>query len=59
MTIDDLKKVNKICAHMQAFGGMDYRTAYSFALVVVQNKKYLKEVLTEGSENHEQIQADH
>ena len=51
MTIDDLKKVNKICAHMQAFGDMDYRTAYSFALTVVQNKRYLKEVLTEGSED--------
>ena len=53
MTIDDLKKVNKICAHMQAFGDMDYQTAYSFALAIVQDKRYLKEVLTEGSENHE------
>ena len=51
MTIDDLKKVNKICAHMQAFGDMDYRTAYSFALAVMQNKRYLKEVLTEVSED--------
>jgi hypothetical protein len=51
MTIDDLKKVNKICAHMQAFGDMDYRTAYSFALAVVQNKEYLKKVLSEGSED--------
>jgi hypothetical protein len=55
MTIDDLKKVNKICAHMQAFGDMDYRTAYSFALAVVQNKKYLKEVLNEGSEDDERF----
>ena len=51
MTIDDLKKINKICAYMQAFGDMDYQTAYSFALAVVQNKRYLKEVLTEGSED--------
>lgn len=51
MTIDDLKKVNKICAHIQAFGDMDYRTAYSFALAVMQNKKYLKKVLNEGSED--------
>jgi hypothetical protein len=59
MTIDDLKKINKICAHMQAFGDMDYRTAYSFALAVVQNKEFIRKTLNEGSENHEQIQADH
>ena len=51
LTIDDLKKINKICAHMQAFGDMDYRTAYSFALAVVQNKEFIKKVLTEGSED--------
>ena len=51
MSIDDLRKINKICAHMEAFGDMDYRTAYSFALAVVQNKEYLKEVLNEGSED--------
>ena len=53
MTTDDIKKINKIYVHMQAFGDMDYRTAYSFALAVMQNKEYLKEVLNEGSENHE------
>ena len=51
MSIDDLEKINKICAHMEAFGDMDYRTAYSFALAVVQNKEFIKKVLTEGSEN--------
>lgn len=53
MTIDDLKKVNKICAYMQRAENMDYQTAYSFALAVVQNKEYLKEALNEGSENHD------
>ena len=51
MTIDDLRKVNKICAHMQAFGDMDYQTAYSFALAVVQNKEFVKKMLNEGSED--------
>jgi hypothetical protein len=51
MTIEELRMVNRICAYMQRAENMDYKTAYSFALVVVQNKRYLKEVLTEGSED--------
>ena len=53
MTIEELRMVNRICAYMQRAENMDYQTAYSFALAVVQNKRYLKEVLTEGSENHD------
>ena len=51
MTIEELRMVNRICAYMQRAENMDYQTAYSFALAVVQNKRYLKEVLTEGSED--------
>ena len=51
MTIEELRMVNRICAYMQRAENMDYQTAYSFALAVVQNKRYLKEVLTERSED--------
>lgn len=51
MTIEELRMVNRICAYMQRTEKLDYQTAYSFALAVVQNKKYLKEVLNEGSGN--------
>lgn len=51
MTIEELRMVNRICAHMQRAENMDYQTAYSFALAVVNNKEYLKKVLTEGSED--------
>ena len=51
MTIEELKMVNKISSYINAHTEMDFRTAYSFALAVVQNKEYLKEVLNEGSEN--------
>lgn len=55
MNIDDLKKVNKICAHMQAFGDMDYQTAYSFALAVIQNKEFIRKTLNEGSDDDERF----
>ncbi len=53
MTVEELRMVNRICAYMQRAENLDYKTAYSFALAVVQNKEYLKEVLNEGSENHD------
>lgn len=49
MTIEELRMVNRICAYMQRAENMDYQTAYSFALAVMQNKEYLKRVLNEGS----------
>lgn len=51
MTIEELRMVNRICAYMQRAENLNYKTAYSFALAIVQNKKYLKEVLKEGSED--------
>ena len=51
MTIEELRMVNRICAYMQRTENMDYQTAYSFALLVVQNKEFIKKVLTEGSED--------
>lgn len=51
MTVEELRMANRICAYMQRTENMDYQTAYSFALAVVQNKEYLKEVLNEGSED--------
>ena len=50
MTVEELRMVNRICAYIQRAENLDYKTAYSFALTVVQNKRYLKEVLNEGSE---------
>ena len=54
MSVEELRMVNRICAYMQRAENMDYQTAYSFALAVVQNKEYLKEALNEGSENHDE-----
>ena len=51
MTIEELRMVNRICAYMQRAENMDYRTAYSFALAVMQNKEFIRKVLNEGSEN--------
>lgn len=49
MTIEELKMVNEISSYIAIHTEMDLRTAYSFALAVVQNKEYLKKVLTEGN----------
>jgi len=51
MTIEELRMVNRICAYMQRAENMDYQTAYSFALAVMQNKEFIRKTLTEGSED--------
>lgn len=53
MTIEELRMVNHICAYMQRAENLDYKTAYSFALAVVQNKEFIRKTLNEGSENYE------
>lgn len=52
MTIEELHMVNRICAYMQRVENLDYQTAYSFALLVVQNKEFIGRELNKGSENH-------
>ena len=52
MTIEELRMVNRICAYMQRAENLDYKTAYSFALLVVQNKEFIGRELNEGSKNH-------
>ena len=51
MTVEELRMVNRICAHMQIAENMDYQTAYSFALLVVQNKEFIGRELNKGSED--------
>lgn len=51
MTIEELRMVNRICAYMQRTENMDYQTAYSFALAVVNNKEFIGKQLKEGSED--------
>ena len=48
MTIEELRMVNRICAYMQRTEKLDYQTAYSFALLVVQNKEFVGMELKEG-----------
>ena len=50
MTIEELRMVNRICAYMQRAENLDYKTAYSFALAVMQNKEFIRKTLNEGSE---------
>ena len=49
MTIEELRMVNRICAYMQRAEKMDYKTAYSFALLVVQNKEFIGRELNKGN----------
>lgn len=51
MTIEELRMVNRICAYMQRAENLDYKTAYSFALAVVNNKEYIGRELNKGSED--------
>ena len=44
---------NKISSYIHENTEMDFRTAYSFALAVVQNKEFIRKTLNEGSENDE------
>ena len=53
MTSEELRMVNRICAYMQRAENMDYKSAYSFALAVVNNKEYIGRELNKGSESHE------
>ena len=53
MTIEELKMVNEISSYIAIYTEMDFRTAYSFALAVVQNKEFIRKTLNEGSENHD------
>ena len=52
MTIEELRMVNRICAYMQRAENMDYQTAYSFALAVVNNKEFIGRELDKGNKNH-------
>lgn len=45
MNATELRKVNRICLHMQEQEGWDYKTAYSFALAVVDHSDYIAETL--------------
>lgn len=51
MTVEELRMVNRICAYMQRAENLDYKTAYSFALAVVQNKEFIGRELNKESEN--------
>ena len=51
MTIEEMKLVNKISEYIDTHTEMDFRTAYSFALAVVQNKVFIRRTLNEGSED--------
>ena len=51
MTIEELRMVNRICAYMQRAENLDYQTAYSFALAVVNNKEYIGRELNKESED--------
>ena len=51
MTVEELKMVNKISSYIRENTEMDFRTAYSFALAVVQNKEFIRKTLNEGSED--------
>ena len=53
MNATELRKVNRICLHMQEQEGWDYKTAYSFALAVVKHRDYIAEILITGGEEAE------
>lgn len=55
MNATELRKVNRICLHMQEQEGWDYKTAYSFALAVVEHVDYItKTLVTVGDEREAQ-----
>lgn len=45
MNANELRKVNRICLHMQEQEGWDYKKAYSFALAVVEHSDFIAETL--------------
>ena len=45
MNATELRKVNRICLHMQEQEGWEYRKAYSFGLAVVEHSDYITETL--------------
>ena len=46
MTIEELRMANRICAYIQKSEKLDYQSAYSFALLVVWNKDFIKRTLS-------------
>ena len=53
MNANELRKVNRICLHMQEQEGWDYKTAYSFGLAVVEHRDYIAEILITGGDEAE------
>jgi hypothetical protein len=53
MNATELRKVNRICLHMQTQEGWDYKKAYSFALAVVGHGDYIAETLITGGDEAE------
>ena len=51
MNATELRKVNRICLHMQEQEGWDYKTAYSFALAVVEHSDYIAETLVTAGDD--------
>lgn len=53
MNATELRKVNRICLHMQEQEGWDYKKAYSFAIAVVEHGDYIAETLITGGDEAE------
>ena len=53
MNATELRKVNRICLHMQEQEGWDYKKAYSFGLAVVEHGDYIAETLITGGDEVE------